>query len=222
MARAFARKLYASKEWIALRRNLIIKRGPVCAKCKRVIVDTSRLIGHHITELTPTNVNDPNVALNEDNVELVCFDCHNVEHGRYGYQKGHEVFIVYGPPLSGKKNLVNQMAEYGDMILDLDTLFSSLSGQPLYSKPENLRFNVFAIRDKIIDMIKCRYGSWRDAYVIGGYPERLERERLMRELGAELISCQSSREECYQRAAEFGEAGLEWRKWIDKWFDRSN
>jgi len=34
------------------------------------------------------------------------------------------------------------------MILDIDKLYECISGQSLYDKPNNLRFNVFALRDK--------------------------------------------------------------------------
>lgn len=37
-------------------------------------------IVHHKIELNEDNVNDPSVALNPDNMMLVCFDCHNKIH----------------------------------------------------------------------------------------------------------------------------------------------
>ena len=102
------------------------------------------------------------------------------------------------------------------MILDIDKLYEAISGMPLNDKPDNLRFNVFALRDKMLDMIKTRYGQWHDAFVIGGYPNKAERERLARELGAELIFCEATREECRLRAFE---RGGDWPKFVDKWFE---
>lgn len=218
MAQDFARKLYTSKAWIEFRFNLIIERGPKCQKCGDIIIDTSKLIGHHKIVLTPQNIDDPNVTLNKDNVDLICFDCHNKEHKRYGYNK-HSVYIVYGSPLSGKTTLVNQLAQYGDIILDIDKLYESISGQNLYNKPRNLRFNVFALRDKMLDMIRTRYGEWYDAYVIGGYPNKIERERLARELGAELIYCECTKEECYARALKVRDIKYNWTKYVDKWWE---
>jgi hypothetical protein len=216
MAQDFAKRLYTSTPWINLRFNLIIERGPKCQRCKRVIVDTSKLIGHHKIPLTPNNINDIKVTLNKDNVELICFKCHNVEHKRYG-SNHHNVYIVYGSPLSGKNTLVNQLSCYGDMILDLDKLYECISGQALYDKPNNLRFNIFALRDKMLDMIKTRYGDWYDAYIIGGYPNKQERERLARELGAELIYVESTKDECMLRVDSSGKSA-EWYKFIDKWW----
>lgn len=217
MAENFARMFYASKEWRALRRNLIIERGNICACCGKVIANTSLLIGHHKISLTRENIFDCNITLNPQNIEIICFDCHNKEHRRYG-SNGHDVYIVYGSPLSGKGALVNQLFVRGDLILDIDKIYQSISGMGLYDKPNNLRFNVFAIRDKIIDMIKTRYGNWNNAYIIGGYPNKEERERLARELGAEVIYCEATKEECYKRALKHGRYSDEWIKYIDKWW----
>jgi len=216
MAQRFSKQLYTSKAWTNLRFNLIIERGPKCQRCGKVMIDTSKLIGHHKITLTPININDLNITLNKDNIELICFDCHNNDHRRFGNNQ-HNVYIIYGSPLSGKNTLVNQLSNYGDMVLDIDKLYECISNQPLYDKPNNLRFNVFAIRDKIIDMIKTRYGDWYDCYIIGGYPNKQERERIVRDLGAELIYVESTKEECYQRVVDSGKS-KEWYKYIDKWW----
>jgi len=39
-------------------------------------------IVHHIIELTPENINDPNITLCFDNLRLVCRDCHAKEHSQ--------------------------------------------------------------------------------------------------------------------------------------------
>lgn len=218
MAEDFAKKFYTSKAWRALRFRLILERGQKCERCGRIIADVSKLTGHHKMHLTPQNINATEITLNPDNIEIVCFDCHNAEHERYGYSAGHNVYIVYGSPLSGKTSFVNQVAKRGDMILDTDKIYQCISGLELYDKPNSLRFNVFAIRDKIIDMIKTRYGSWHDAFVVGGYPRREERQRLAAQLGAELVYMEASPEECLARADCRPDAG-EWRRYIEKWWD---
>lgn len=219
MAEEFARKLYVSDAWRCFRHNLIQERGPVCERCFKVMTDTSKLIGHHKIALTPQNIDNLSVTLSKDNVDLVCFDCHNKEHQRYGYVAQKRVYLVYGSPLSGKTSTVNQLMERGDMMLDMDKLFQAISGMPLYDKPDNLRFNVFALRDKMIDMVKTRYGGWHNAYIIGGYPVKVERERIARELGAELIYCESTKAQCLARIGIEKRKGVEWRKWIEKWWD---
>lgn len=38
---------------------------------------------HHIIHLTPENVNDPSIATNQENLKLLCKECHNKTHGRF-------------------------------------------------------------------------------------------------------------------------------------------
>lgn len=212
MAQDFAKALYSSTAWIRLRRNLIIERGPICERCRKIISDTSKLIGHHTITLNPENVHDVAITLNPDFIELVCLNCHNNEPNHFsGKTQQHKVYIIYGSPFAGKETLVNQMREYGDLIVSMDRLFECISMQP--SKPNNLRFNVFVMRDKLIDMIKTRYGKWKDAYIIGGYANKQEREFLAKDIGAELIYCESTRVECMQRAPD------EQKQWVDKWWN---
>ena len=41
--------------------------------------------------LTPENILDPSVTLNFDNLEFLCHDCHNREHGRIKIPKRYEI-----------------------------------------------------------------------------------------------------------------------------------
>ena len=94
--------------------------------------------------------------------------------------------------------------KHGDIVLDIDALWQAITFQDEYVKPNNCRFNVFKLRDELLDQIKTRYGKWNDAYIIGGYPDKYERERLAQSIGAELIYCESTKEECIARAIETG------------------
>lgn len=221
MSQGALKQFYLSTPWIQLRSNLIIERKATCERCKKVFSDTSKLIGHHKIELTEKNVTDVTISLNKEKIEIICHDCHNKEHRRFGYNT-HKVYLVYGAPLSGKQTFVNQLSRYGDLILNIDKIYESISGQELYTKPNNLRFNVFAIRDKIVDMVKTRYGAWCDAYIIGGYPNKHERQKLANDLGAELIFCDVSKEECLRRLElddKRKHIKSEYITYIDKWFE---
>jgi len=214
---------YKSKEWRNFRMALIAERGNRCQRCGRIIPRSIDIIGHHKIELTPENVHDATIALNPDNVDLVCFDCHNQEHGRFGYQKVKSVFLVYGPPLAGKKTFVRQQMQRGDLIVDMDRLYSAVSMLPDFDKPDNLFSNVIGVHNLLIDNIKTRMGKWTNAWVIGGYADKFKRERLADELGAELVYIEASREECYARIEaderlRFRKA--EWRGYVDKWFEQ--
>lgn len=42
---------------------------------------------HHKIRLTVDNVSDTSVSLNQENLELLCKDCHNKEHKRFSKEK---------------------------------------------------------------------------------------------------------------------------------------
>ena len=48
----------------------------VCERCGKPAV-----ICHHKRWLNDVNVNDPKIALSFDNLEALCLECHNAEHG---------------------------------------------------------------------------------------------------------------------------------------------
>lgn len=218
MAQSWAMALYQSRRWRELRQALILERGLRCESCGKLVAHPSQLIGDHIQELTPDNVNDPAVALNPDNVRLTCEDCHNKKHKRFGYNK-KEVFLIYGAPCSGKTTMVNQMRQRGDILIHMDRLYQAISWCSLYDKPDNIKAAVFAARDALLDVVRTRHGQWYNAYIIGGYPHKSQRESLARRLGAKLVFCEATQEECKARADERGPFAADMKKFIDKWFD---
>jgi hypothetical protein len=210
-------QFYCSKAWRDLSFRLKIERGGKCERTGEVFADMSQLIAHHKIELTEDNVDDPNISLNPNNIEIISFNEHNKEHRRFGYKQN--VYIVYGSPLSGKTTLVRELMSYGDLVLDIDSLWQAVTFQPEYVKPTNCRFNIFALRDNLLDQIKMRYGQWYTAWVIGGYPEKYERERLANTLGAELIYCECTKEECLERLEQSNKPES-WREYIIDWWER--
>lgn len=218
------KSFYNSKEWRTFRLNLINERGNKCDKCGNYIAQSKDIIGHHTVELTPENVKDATISLNPDLVEIICFECHNKEHKRFGFneRKTKEVFLVYGPPLSGKTTFVRQNMSRGDLIVDIDKLYEAVTLLPCYDKPDALFRNVLGIHNQLLDNIKTRYGKWNNAWVIGGYADRYKRDRVAADLGAEVIFCDISKEECYKRLElDEGRKFLkaEWKSYIDKWFE---
>ena len=214
---------YASSRWMKLRAALIAERGPRCQQCGKVESNPAKLTGHHTIELTPENVMDASVSLNPKHVKIVCFDCHQKTHQRFGHENtGRRVCIVYGPPCSGKSTYVREHARRGDIVVDTDRLFAAISMQPEYDKPDNLLANVFGIHDLLIDNIKTRYGKWHSAWVVGGYADKRKREKMADELGAELVFCDASKEECFARLARDEGRRMrqeEWKVYIEEWYE---
>jgi len=215
---------YRSKEWAEFRRVVIAERtkedGFVYDEITgKPIVKAYDLILHHKIELTEENVNDYNISLNPENIQIVSFKTHNRIHDRLGLQKQREVFLVYGSPLSGKSSWVQKNMNEGDLIVDIDRIWECLSGCDMYVKPNRLKACVFDVRNTLYDIVKYRRGKWLNAFLVGGFPEFSERERLCREFDAKEIFIDVSKEECLQRLKDNAEGrGEEWKEYIEKWF----
>lgn len=218
---------YKSKPWVNLMQVIRMERMNengeiICEHCGKPIVHKYDCIGHHVVELNEQNVNDAAVALNPDNVMLVHHRCHNKIHDRLGLSYTKQVFLVYGSPLSGKTTWVHDNMTCGDLIVDMDSIWSCISGQDRYVKPNRLKQNAFAVRDMLIDMIRVRRGNWLNAYLITTSPMLSERERLCRTLGAREIHINTEKEECLRRLSQCkdGRNYNEWRKYIDEYFEK--
>ena len=94
MAKDFSKAFYGSKAWQQCRDAYIAHRksvdGGMCENCHEV----PGYIVHHKIELTPDNINDPNITLEFENLKYDCHICHNAEHGK------------------GSKNKIPGMIEY--------------------------------------------------------------------------------------------------------------
>lgn len=220
---AVIKTFLASEMWVNFRLMLIAGRGNRCEKCGKIIARSLDLHGHHRKALTPENVQDVSISLNPSNVIILCHSCHDQEHNRFGYKPSKGVYIVFGAPLSGKAAYVQECASRGDMVVDMDRLYHAVSLLPSYDKPDSLFGNVRGIHNLLIDNIKTRYGKWGLAWVIGGYADKYKRERLANDLGAELIFCDVSKEECLRRLEVDEERRYrrdEWRGYIERWFQQ--
>ncbi|MFV0413314.1 MAG: HNH endonuclease signature motif containing protein, partial [Oscillospiraceae bacterium] len=132
MARDFAKKFYNTEPWLSTRDGYYTKMLGICEKCGAPGDEV-----HHIIFLTPENINDPYIALNHRNLQLLCFDCHKKIHleamrkakmqqneGRFEYDKEGNIVpqrtvIVWGAPASGKTSYVTKRFLPGDLMVDL-------------------------------------------------------------------------------------------------------
>ena len=193
---------YCRKDYLDLAQACKIKSGGVCAKCGGVF-DISELRPHHKVELTLDNIDDVNVTLNPDNIEVLCHDCHNAVHKRFGYAVGAKhVYLVYGSPCAGKTTYVNSVATRNDLIVDLDKIHRAICICGLYDKPDATKRVAFNVRDYLLDEVRTATPrrKWQDAYIIGTYPDRIDRDVFVQDYGAELVHIDTSKEECVKRA----------------------
>jgi len=68
---------YNSKAWRKVSAAYMLSKNYVCERC-----GDPATICHHKKWLNASNVHDPEIALNFDNLEALCQKDHNAEHGR--------------------------------------------------------------------------------------------------------------------------------------------
>lgn len=218
---------YTGKEWAEFRKVIIEERrnqadGFVYDEITgKPIVKAYDIILHHKTPLTLENVNDCNITLNPDNIQIVSFRTHNEIHERFGKWTRH-VYLVYGSPLSGKSTYVKERAGLHDLVIDVDKIYACITNNPLYRKADRLWDCKEAVKQALFDCIKYKRGKWVNAFIVGGYAFKGERERICTEYGAEEIYIECTKEEALARLeiVQDGRDIKEWEKYIATWFDR--
>lgn len=101
MAKEYAKWFYNSKSWRKLSAYIRIKYDNTCQECGEFGDQV-----HHIIEITPENINDPNITLNENNLTLLCDTCHNkkkrkeldINEGLYFDENG-DIHFHQPPPI---------------------------------------------------------------------------------------------------------------------------
>lgn len=68
-------KFYNSKEWKKCRTAYRKSKFNLCERCGGI-----GYFVHHKVYIDMSNIYDPTITLNFDNLELLCKDCHNKEH----------------------------------------------------------------------------------------------------------------------------------------------
>lgn len=75
MAREFSKKFYDSKEWKKTRQLILMRDNYLCVLCGMPAEEV-----HHKIHLTPENINNPRIAIHEDNLISLCGLCHKRIH----------------------------------------------------------------------------------------------------------------------------------------------
>ena len=209
-------EFYHSSRWRKFREAVIAQRlaedGEItCAICGKPIVNRYDLIVHHKVRLNDENVNDAAIALSPDNVEFVHKMCHEREHGRlFRFPEKRGIYIVYGPPFSGKSTYVREQAHGDDLICDFNSLRDAIG----IERSKALLSPAMLLREAFFGIISRRSGLWRRAFIVGGYPDKVERERIKDRLGAEEIFIDIDEDTCLSRCKTDSE-----KEWVRKWFN---
>ena len=77
----YAEQFYKSTAWKNCRNSYMKSVGGLCEDCyAKGIVNPAEEV-HHIVFLNKTNINDPSVTLNWNNLVALCRECHRKRHG---------------------------------------------------------------------------------------------------------------------------------------------
>ncbi len=227
MARAFAKPFYNSKEWQNVRDGILMRDKYLCVKCGAPAEEV-----HHKIPLTATNINDPSITMNPDNLVSLCKECHFKIHneekvrravqrnkarvrkritdvnGIYidddGQLKQRRVVIVYGAPRSGKTTYVLNHKDEHDIVIDLDAIITALALTAKRYKDNNIMYLALDVRDFLYEKLANKDTNFdcKTVWVIAGLPKKKERNELADRLHAELIYVQCDQKEVERRARQ--------------------
>lgn len=101
MAKDFSKAFYRSKAWAKVREAAIVRAKGMCEMpgCYKPAEEV-----HHIIELTPENINDPDISLNQDNLMCLCRDCHfRIHEADRHKSKCKAIVFINGRPVETTK-----------------------------------------------------------------------------------------------------------------------
>lgn len=114
--RDFARSFYKSSAWLKCSSGYMTSKNYICERCGNVAK-----ICHHKKYLTPANITDPSIALNWDNLECLCQECHNMEH----MQKHNKtIFNSAGDVIQVKESA--EIRQFKKAAADIDKLLEKM------------------------------------------------------------------------------------------------
>jgi len=205
MAQDYAKQFYGSSQWKKARSLYLSSQFFICEDCGEIAS-----IVHHIKPITPNNINDPNITLNQNNFKAVCEDCHTLIHSGGVKQNGvtfdengniakeANVFLVCGSPASGKSFYVKNRKTKHDIVIDLDYICAALMGEldNIYADHEPVLSVALEVKALLYEVITARRGKWQKAYVVTSIANIAEQKAIAREINAEIVLIDTNIGDC--------------------------
>lgn len=126
------------------------------------------------------------------------------------------VYLIYGSPCSGKSTYVKEHFKNGDIVCDVDRLYSALCYNEEHQTELYAQEVASQMYDNLLDIVRDRQGHWHNAYVITIANTKEKIEQMKERIHAdEVIYVDTPIEVCLERAKErpFYFAWL-----IEEWF----
>ena len=126
---------------------------------------------------------------------------------------------MVGPSGAGKTTWVREQVQRGDLVLDLDDIFTALSFLPRYDKPQVLLPFVFEARDAVLNRLHLA-SEVGQSYLITSSIEQAMKWRQHHPY-ARLKLMAVDADECIRRLREEGRRDLErFERLIHEWWDK--
>lgn len=127
------------------------------------------------------------------------------------------VYLIVGSPCSGKSTYIKEHMKRGDLVCDVDLIYSAISGQLPHDAELYTHEIACQLDAHLRDIIRDRVGNWKDAYVvsIANTDEKVQKEK-DRINADEVIYIDTPYEVCMERAKD-RPAYFVWM--IQEWFD---
>lgn len=113
------------------------------------------------------------------------------------------VFLIYGSPCSGKSTYIKECKRDGDIVCDVDRLYSAISFNEEHQTELYAQEVASELYKEMLNIIRDRKGNWKNAYVVSlaNTVEKLqaEKERIKAD---ECIFIDTPYEVCMERAKE--------------------
>jgi len=137
-------EFYNSGLWRKLR-NRYMRENPLCIECKKTggLVVAANVVDHII----PIKAGGDSLAI--DNLQSLCHRHHNQKTWR---EQGVVIYVIVGPPCSGKSTYVNAKMKGGGVRVDFDLLALAFGSESEHEASEGIKEIV----------VKARYAAIRE------------------------------------------------------------
>ena len=209
-------------------RSSVLAETPLCADPFEFHANEERVeLAAEVDHIVPKakgGTDDP------ENLQALCERCHKYKTSNFDSPRFSKrymrslipVSIIAGAPGSGKTSYVKAHAHWGDLIIDLDAIYSALSGLPWYEKPDGLMPFVLAVRDALLRQLSHE-STVRQAWFITSEGRRSALDKMAESLGANIVVMDTGYTECIRRISQDERRKGKWQMWqpiVERWFKR--
>jgi predicted kinase len=128
------------------------------------------------------------------------------------------IYIIYGAPCSGKSTYIKNHAKEGDLICDVDLIYSAISVDQPHEADLYIHEIALKLKECLFDIIENRAGKWNDVYITSIANNDKDLQALKERVNADkLILIDTPYEECIKRSFERPDY---FKLLINEWFDK--